>query len=258
MPLRPLKDTPYLNKQRAIVAPWGAGKHGKTTFGMTFPEPIHYFNWNYGLEGMIEPFKDKWIEVAGVDRPDGSIGYGLNPMSTKQDCIDMLRVFKEDYTKSLVVCNAAAGTVIIDTGTQLWDTVMTAKLEEVRRRKYSKKKEEDVDFLSFDYGEANAEMFDIFGSPLQYPMLNAVYIHSAKDEYIGKDRSGRLTMDCWKGVINTAQVICQCQKVSDQEGTRFTLRLNFCRLESSIEGLVLDEPTYEYLALAAGVTRPQG
>lgn len=45
-------------------------KAGKTHFCLTAPDPIVFFNFDQGLEGVIEPFKKagKTIVVAGMKR----------------------------------------------------------------------------------------------------------------------------------------------------------------------------------------------
>lgn len=230
----------FIDKTRIYLVPWGAEKTGKTTLALTFPAPIWFFNFNYGLEGIIDPFVDKIYKLTNFE---------LTPLSGPQDHIDAYEFFRKKYFEAITYCARERGTVVVDNGTQLYDTVKAATLETVRREKYSNK--ENVKFLAWDYGDANTFMHAVSMAPLQVKGVNAVLIHAAKPLWVGGESTGLLTIDSWHGVPGAGQVIAQTKR----EGNLYQCVINSSRLNGATQGqTVLSD--FDMLAAVSGVVRP--
>lgn len=100
-------------KDRITVCIWGPPKSGKTTFALTFPEPIYYFLWDSGgLDHHLAHIKElgKEIYVAAYD---------LSTVLDVDDAGPALKEFGQDFEYA---CNATTekGTIVFDTATELW------------------------------------------------------------------------------------------------------------------------------------------
>jgi hypothetical protein len=230
------------SKRRLVMAVWGQEKVGKTTFALSFPEPIRFIDWNYGTEGLEKWYQDKAVEFAR---------YGVTPLSTNKEVADAVKEFQADYMSSLKFCAPEGGTVVVDTGSELYDNVQRAKLEELHQRKYEGK--DDWAPMAFDYGEVNSFMSSVYLAPLQMPGVNVVIVHKCKDEYQGKDRTGRLMIDGWKGTTGAVQVTAQAVKEMTRDGRpEFKLKINTCRLDPALETQTLPNASYDFLMANIG------
>jgi hypothetical protein len=219
------------------MAVWGAEKVGKTAFALTFPEPIRFLDFDWGTEGLEDRYQGKDIEFAR---------FRITPLSTPREVIEAVNAFKADYMGALQFCAKHQGTVVVDTGSQLYDHVQRAKLEELRQSKYGGKEEWTP--AAFDYGEINSFMSSMYLAPLQLPGLNVVMIHKAKPEYLGKEQTGRLVIDGWKGTTGAVQMTAQALKTMTRDGVpEFSLKVNTCRLDPTLEGQPIAVPSYDFI-----------
>lgn len=230
--------------KRMVIVPWGKEKMGKTAFALSFPGPIRFLDFNYGTEGLSRHWNGKDIEFAR---------YKLTPMSDTKDVESAVARFQDEYMESLHYCNQRAGTVIVDTGSELYDNVQIAKLAEVKRRK-NPKDPDRVDVLAWDYAASNALMNSVYLAPLQMDAVNVVIIHKCKELWIDSQPSGRFAIDGWKGTSGAVQMTAECMKKLEGGKQKYEMRINTCRLDPSLEGQTL-AASYDFLAANLGLER---
>lgn len=224
---------------RIVCAPWGREKCGKTHLALTFPEPIYYVNFDMGTEGVIDKFSNKKIHVS-------TIKYGLMKGVSNSDA---LAQFEEDYGYALVKASEEAGTVVVDTATQVKQLVDAVKLDEVRARRSKKKgiSEDDVQVLSLDYAESNLLMGSYVRQAWALPSVNLVLIHRAAKVY---DAQGRETNDIkLQGWGETPAAVGSTFKIEwDLVEKKFFATVDSCRSNYKLRGFRIPDPSYETLA----------
>ncbi len=150
------------------IAIWGLEKTGKTHFSLTFPEPIYFFNFDFGLHRVLPKLKDKLIKVFDYDMSEGNFQ-------------ELWKKFRVDYKKAL----EEATTIAIDTATQLWELVRLSYLDEL-----SSEEKERQRLLPYEYAEPNSRFQSlIYRAKVAGKYL--VLIHRARDEYVGDKSTGR-------------------------------------------------------------------
>ena len=54
--------------QRLLVSVWGQEKTGKTSFALTFPPPIYFFDFDLGAEAVYQSSRIKKSIMLGITR----------------------------------------------------------------------------------------------------------------------------------------------------------------------------------------------
>ena len=173
-------DTTPKAPERLIVLAWGLPQEGKTTFALSFPEPIYLLNMDMGAEEFAPKFPGKEIWESKILVPEEFTLAGYKPV---------VEAFKRDY---LEACEAAAkrgGTLVVDTASQMWQIISQYKVEaarEERRQEAAKKgrNPDSVKSMQTDYADANLLMGGLARRVHQYPGLNAVFIDRASEREI--------------------------------------------------------------------------
>lgn len=232
--------------RRLTCCLWGATKCWKTTFALGWPGPIEFFDFNHGLEGVIED----------IHRDDIAFHAYRKPLFGGHDERKaLLDRFRNDYAKAMNAAlkrpAAEQGTFVIDTATELDDLAKSVTLEEIRVHKYNAKKEpEDFQAQARDYGPRNEFMETVIMAPLGAPGLNAVFIHQDADIWEGMENTGRIRLAGWKRTPKQTQITIEAFRPSPKENPQG--RLYNCRLGKGLnklaEGLVLAELSYEFLS----------
>lgn len=221
----PWLEAEAVDKDRLILGVWGPPKTGKTHFALTFPEPIYYHNFDWGLEHHLGRVQKK-LYVANylTERPDLS--------ATEAE--GMLRLFEKDYATAL---QQPSGTIVIDTSSQLWQLVSKVFLEKI------KAKRRDGQVYPFDYADANAYFQNLINQVKKTP-LNMVLIQRAKEKYNGQGQAtGVLEMQGNNQVPYLVQVQLQLGK----DGTKHWGIIEECWESTDLEGIRLADPNYESL-----------
>lgn len=235
MPFLDAETAPF----RVICAPWGREKCGKTHVALTFPDPIYYINFDMGLEGVIDKF------VTNKDIKVSTIKCGLMKGIGNGEA---LAEFERDYALALVEASKAAGTVVVDTFTQVRQLVDAVKLDEVRARRSKKKgiPEEDVQVLSLDYAESNLAIGSYIRQAWALPAVNLVLIHRAAKVYDSQGReTNEVKLQGWGEVPAAVGVTFQMQHETDG---KFTATIDSCRANYKLRNFKIPEPSYEMLA----------
>ena len=215
---------------RLIVAAWGEPKTGKTTFALSFPEPIFYLNMDWGLDHHIE--RNAGREIYRADY------LSLEPELSEGQAEMMLKSFEHDYAAALKRGRAdGKGTIVIDTSTQLWQLVSKVFLDDI------KKKRKNQEVYPFDYGNANAYFQNLVNQVKASPM-NMVLIQRAREKYGPNGQpTGNYEIQGNNAVPYLAGVVLHMHK---EDGKHFG-RIDSCWETTAVEGLDLENPTYDSL-----------
>jgi len=132
------RDT--LTKKGIKVGVYGKWETGKTHFALTFPEPIHVIDTEFGCSPLLrkELFRDKEIYVFEAA--------SLDPLTDRVDPLKSLENVEEAIA---TLADVKEGTIVIDTGTDIWGWII-AWLEEIATRKTDTGAP-----YRFEYGKAN-------------------------------------------------------------------------------------------------------
>jgi hypothetical protein len=207
MPFTPANS---LQDQHLVVGIWGAEGSGKSHFALTFPSPIYYLNFDYGVRPLLPKFLGKDIQLSNIVVPDMDAQEG--------DAARCLEAFWADYKGAYA--SAKGGTVVVDTMSQVWDLIYHVKLNEVRRRRVKKtpgKDLEDVQVFPFDYSEANNLMAGVLTLALRTEDVHSVFIHKAKPVYNsqGVEQEGKIELQGWGRTPYMVDVLLQMRKDAD-------------------------------------------
>lgn len=233
--------------KRLVASVWGPPKAGKTHLALTFPAPIYLLNLDLGLDPLLSKFDGKTIHDARfvVDDPEdyGSVARTLTN-------------FIHAYEWALKEADDAAGTVVVDTASLLWDMVQVVKLAQVKQKKFkaevAKKggDENRVDYdliklHQFEYAEANTYMATLLRKALYRPSVNVVFIGSAKNAYDGSgNRLNTLEFQGFGKMPSIAEATITMRRAPDNS---FVGRIDDCRFEPGYNGTEIPGLTYDTL-----------
>lgn len=229
-------------KHRLLLNVWGPPKSGKTTLALTFPEPIYYFNFDLGLEQHIARIAGKQIFVSHYDAPMSAPFRELEKLA-------------EEVNADMSIAGKATmrgGTIVIDTGDDLWALYSRIALEEEAAKKGGKP-------LRFTYGAANNWFKDVVDTVKRAGYGNLVVIDREKDEFdSGGKETGRKLRKGWKGIeygtlmtvrLTARQVNGQTQHYGLIERNAYTDALN---------GMEVENPTFDTIMSLASAMGWQG
>lgn len=235
-------DTTYVAPTRLVIATWGLPKVGKTTFGLTFPEPIYIYNFDYGYGPVISAAEGKNVFVADYILPDT-----FDLSAYKQ----VLTQFQKDWRQGVEEADAAGGSVIVDTASQLWEVIGQGLVNEVREdRQYRNQAEgKNAKDSRLDYRIANSFMDATLKRPLQTDHCNALYIQRAAPVYEGgQEMPGKFKMHGFKATDSIAETVLNM--AATKEGGVMG-RIDFSRWGGpAIRGTQIGNPTYEMVMAA--------
>lgn len=214
--LKGFEEPDYEIQKRLVVSIDGHNQGGKTHLALTAPDPIALINFDDGLEGVIHKFKDKQIVVKNMEHPpDGAEGNNAYWQRA-------VTQFKSAYFKALQT--PAIRTIIIDTGTELWEVLRLARLGKLSQ------------VMPTQYIAVNAEMQQLVRTAYSYSK-NLIILHKFKQVYEGNNWNGEYTRAGFSGMGYAVQV---CIEAFYEDG-EFGLRIyDKCRHNPTLaEGLEL-------------------
>lgn len=230
-------------KHRLILAVDGLEKHGKTSFGLSAPGPIVLFNFDYGLEGVVQKYaKDKkvYVEDMKLDIPPDA-----KEKQAEEIAGALWRRFRTRYLEALKL---KARSIVWDTGTEVWELLRLSQ---------------------FGALTANAQHYARV-NPLYRELLreankadsNLIILHQLTDEWetvkaLGSDGQvkdkGRPTGQLRRaGFKKTGFLVhANCRVYRDKGGDReFHLEIQDCRQDADLAGQVLDGKSVNFKTLA--------
>lgn len=213
-----------------LVSLKGDPKAGKTHFAFTFPAPIACISLDFGAKYILRKFPEKKIELFRYEMPV------IDTARPKPYANDLWTAARDDIYYA--IDSAEYKTVVIDTGTVLWELCRIAY----------KEREAKNGMLPRDYGEANANMAGIFDKA-QLGGVNLVVISHLKDEYLNDKSTGNRILDGWKRTDALSDVCLDIEMVKNK--SRITIGGN--RFDKDITGQTIDDATYDDLIALLGV-----
>lgn len=214
-------------KDRIIVSVWGKPKTGKTHLALTFPDPLYYFNFDWGFEHHKEGLDGREVYIADY--------LSIKPEMTVDEAMRMLKRFEQDYASALSKNN---GTLIIDTSTQLWQLVSKVFLDEI------KQKRRDGQIYPFDYANANAYFQNLINQ-VKPTEMNMVLVQRAKEKYNDKgNASGNYEQQGNNQVPYLVGTELMAFKEGSGDTTKYGVEVVTCWYSSKVDGLIIPDPDY--------------
>lgn len=222
---------------------WGEQKTGKTQFSLTFPRPMHYFNFDHGFRELLLKHPE-WQEDFYFEN------YYLPANPTLEQGEEALQKFVDDWQEAAAV---EGGTMVLDTATDLKELVsfvkMSQKLEEKIKKAEAlalrKKESFDPDLVQImrpDYAPRNALMRAILSLPSLTDHKNVVYVWKAREKYSGNGQpTGQFEGDLFKDAPYIAQATIARRRLGFGKNVTFTTVIEDNRFEPSLNGESLPE-----------------
>lgn len=188
-------NPPQPTRKRLILSVDGMEKQGKTHFALTAPGPTAVLNIDVGLEGVVGKFQDagKDILVCNIEVPD-QLG---KREQVKTDATVAINRFDEAFTRALE--SPDIRTVIVDTGTELWELYQLAEFGKIsQNNKYA-------------YGPVNVGFTEILRRGFAYDK-NVIFTHKMKKEYQGENWNGGYERAGFKNVGFIVQATIQAYR----------------------------------------------
>ncbi len=233
----------FKKRQRVVQAVAALQKDGKTTYGLSAPDPIGLINLDQGLEGVIEGFIEagKEIHVCDVTSYQGE---------TKQVGWEAAWNKVAAFFKACLT-NKDIRTIVMDTETEAWELIRLASFGKLDHIK------------SHHYGPVNDEYRHLING-IYSTDKNLILLRKLKDEYVDEKRTGNKEMAGFKDIPYMVQMNCYLYrktdrnkpanlKVIDKGEGEFILRVIDCRLNAKLAGLELEGETASFPYLACEV-----
>lgn len=206
------KKVPIGVKHRLIASISGLEKQGKTSFALSAPGPIIYFNLDKGEEGVIDKYScDK--EIYQKEYVFSRLGSGHAPLWTE---------FVADYYNAL---KSKARTIIIDTATDAWELIRLARLGKVAQ------------VMPHHYGPVNAEFTLMVKEAFDYDK-NVIYLHKFKKQYVNDKFTGNYERAGFSGTGYLVQSNLEVYR--DGLDGRFYVKVVDCRQNSDLGGMEIE------------------
>jgi len=208
---------------RVIISVEGREKQGKTNFALTSPSPIALFDFDTGLEGVINKFAKKTIWVSEY----------RTPILTADQYIASWERYKREFRGALA--DKTIKTIIVDSETECWELIRMARFGKL------------TEVMPHYYAPVNAEYRELiraaFGSD-----KNLVLIHKMSMEYIANKTTGRFLRAGFKETASLVQVNAVAWR--DEEGVfHFTIR--DCRQNPALAGMDFTDDMINFPVIAS-------
>jgi hypothetical protein len=238
----PFKSAEDLGSQTLplLVNIWGEPKTGKTTFALSFPRPLWFFDFDHGYRELlaVDQTRAKDVMVASYHLP-------ANPTLGQGE--EVLQAFVDDWYEAV---EAPGGTVVLDTGTDLKSLVtyvkMSQKLEEkIKKLEAKNGKAVDPDTIQLmrpDYAARNELLRAVLSLPALKDDKNAVYLWKAKEKYTGNGQAtGTFEGDLFKDAPYIAQATLRRQRIGMKNQVSFSTVVDDCRVDPTLNGTTYPE-----------------
>lgn len=233
---------PTDGKKRLIIAADALEKAGKTNFGLSMPEELVVFNFDFGLEGVVEKVattKKIYVEDCMLNLPPDA-----NEKQVEQIAGAGFEKFEKKFKRAIAL---KAKSIFIDTATDLW--------EMMRLQEFGK-----LSANAHHYVKLNARYRELIKNA-QQGSSNLVLLHQLIDEYETKVKmtnagpkeesvtTGRLKRAGFKktNYLTHAEVLLTRDKTGERE---FHLEIVNSRHNAEIVGEVLDGKMVSFPQLA--------
>lgn len=211
MGFKPIKVS---RSKRLVTLVYGLEGTGKTHFALTAPGPIAIFDFDNGLQDMVNKFTKKGKEIY-------RIAY-KKPMGNYDDSGGEWMETLEDMRVKFLWAMGKARTVIVDTGGEMWETVRAAH------------NNGSLNSTQLMYTRPNAEMRWFMDSARSQNKCNVIIVEKAKKEYVDGDWTGDFEPAGWSHMPFEVQLCVYLEK--DDDTHELTGRIMKCRPRKAMLG----------------------
>jgi len=223
-----------------VVSIKGEPKSGKTHFALTFPAPIFVASFDLGTQFVANKFPGKQIDI--VQYPTALV---VDIVGVVQACQDVYKKVAEDYRAAV---EADYQTLVIDTGTALWEIIRTAFTEERESSGGSRKPG------ALEYVEPNRRMAAFFTLP-QILGKNLVVTSHLKEKWEGGVATGQFILDGFKKTEAYADVCLTIEMKGQKEKSYTEVVVTDNRYDRVLNGETMRDATYNDLLALLGVAQ---
>lgn len=225
---------------RMSVTVWAQQKRGKSHFALTAPQPIYYFDFDRGMETLLQQQEFRGADIYHMICRTKMLG--------KDALREQERLYEEFLANIEAVKNGATGgTAVIDTTTELWGLIQAIELEEIRQEKVEAGKR-NTKPQRFEYSRCNIHYQEIIKSLLDNPYLNVCLLNRAKEVYSADGQAtGTFAMQGQKDTPYLTEVTIQLDKEGTGLDRQYKMLIEDCRGNPALEGLVIPDPSWQTL-----------
>jgi len=163
--------------------------------------------------------------------------------STNEPVTGVEKVWKDIQKDFDTACESGKfKTIVIDTGTALWEIVRYAYKEETSKMKLP----------PLGYVEPNARFLALF-QKARAVGINFVITNHMKDEYANNQPTGEKVLDGFKRTAGYADICLSMTRVGEKKDTKFVATIDDCRFDPFLTGEAIDMPDYDTLIAMIGV-----
>lgn len=221
-------------RRRLLMSVWGKPKEGKTSFALTAPSPIYFFDFDLGMEDIIHKF------------PDAEVFHNTYRISSLNTSIAERETVYQGFLGDLesVIGGVSSGTVVIDTAIEVWSLIQSIYVEKIRQKRKS------GDVFPFDYADANQHFSEIVKRFDRNKGLNLCMIQKAREKYNSQgQKTGEFEAQQNASVEYLAQIGLHLEKTADKT---FQASVEYCRHNTDIEGLTIPGANWDTIEAMIG------
>ena len=200
---------------------------GKSHFGLASPEPIYFFNFDWGIELLLPKFQGKKIHIYDYPLVLSEEVSG-EPEKWRPLYSTFMRDIAEVFLKD-------KGTVVIDTATTLWKVVHSAYLESLPHRER---------LMPYEYAEPNYLMESVL-QRIKLSKLNGILIQKLRDVYIEDKRTKEKELDGFRLTTSLVDIALRLELIAEEGGFKQYATIRKSRYNFKLRGLRIANPTFE-------------
>lgn len=248
-----------------IAAIWGIEKSGKSSIALTFPKPIVHFDldvggfnrasWRLDTTGVTTKSYPLPIQMEKLMGAHKENNITIKPSKKVEGMIELWSQVIQDYVEA--VQNKEVQTIIMDSATQLWTICHRAHLQALQDKQLAQGEKEAfirAQLLPIEYAEPNERMKSVVFTARSY-QKNLILTHYPKDVYaprltdrgLEEVRTGEVDIDGFKQTKALADIAVFTYQVKSGKDTKMMARVTLSGLGKALEGMEIEDPTYEKL-----------
>lgn len=227
------KFVPTKTKRR-IISVEGLEKCGKTHFALTAPGPIAFFNFDNGMEGVVDKFCDGTVankDILYVDYslPPSEFDERPNPNGNPK-FLEVWRGFWEDFNRALK--SPDIRTLIVDTATECWEILRMGRFGKLTQ------------VMPHNYGPVNAEYESLHKRAYDTDKI-VILLHKYRQEFLKDKWTGKYERAGYSKIGYVVQDIIRTHReegTADFSSTVIMSRKNIDKIGSVYEGELSNFP----------------
>jgi len=199
--------------RRLVASVSGLPKSGKSHFALTAPDPIFFINIDIGAEGVLDKFQAEGKKIYLYD-------VRVPKTASKDYYVPVWENLKKVFEK---VCQVGAGTVVVDTASEIWEIARLAKFGKLTQ------------VMPQHYTEVNNEFRELLRLSFDSSM-NVIFVHKMKAKYINNARTNEYELSGFGDMEYNSQVNITVHREDTDEGTEFSAFIKDCRHNPNVNG----------------------